>query len=341
MNKLKTTNTLLLFLVMVVFFYLLKILSFIFIPLVFSLFISVLFLPLMRWFAKKRIPKFLRAIVVVIIIVSFSAVIIQLVKLSVDEISKTENLIPNIQNKLSNIISKAEHFFGISPNYNENAGNYYLNKIDWSDSTSKLLISLKSNLSLIITTLFFVVLWTVETVNFQKILQIFLGHNNRNSIKIFRTIEQDMYTFLKVKFLVSLFTGIAFTVACYSFGVSLPIFWGLFAFAVNFIQMIGSIISVILLSLFALLEIQYPGTLLFFILIITLIQVFFGGLIEPILMGKSFSINILTIVVMLMFWGYIWGVAGMILSIPLTVFLKIILREYKSINKYTNVILGD
>jgi predicted PurR-regulated permease PerM len=268
-------------------------------------------------------------------------IIIQLVRLSINEISKTENLILNIQNKLSYSIVKIEDFFGLEQSHKGNVSEFYLNKIDWSDITSKLLLSIKSNFSLLLTTLFFIVLWSIETVNFKVMLQVFLGKNNRNAIKIFRTIEQDMYTFLKVKFIVSLLTGIGFTIACYIFDVSLPIFWGLLAFAINFVQMIGSIISVILLSLFAMLEIQHPGTLLFFILVITGIQVLFGGLIEPLLMGKSFSINILTIIVMLMFWGYIWGIAGMILSIPLTVFLKIILREYTGINKYTNIILGN
>jgi len=47
-------------------------------------------------------------------------------------------------------------------------------------------------------------------------------------------------------------------------------------------------------------------------------------------MGKSFSINVITILVMLMFWGYLWGVPGLIMSIPITVFIKIILEQYSS-----------
>jgi predicted PurR-regulated permease PerM len=339
MDRLKTTNRLLLFLAIVLFFYLLKTLSFIFIPLVFSLFISVLFLPLMRWFSKKKTPKIISVATVVLIMLAFLVLIIQLLKLSIIEISKTENLIFNLQTKLAKIILSFEQFLGV--NYQENATTFYLKKIDWSIVISNVLLSLKNNFTLILMTLFFVILWSIKTINFQKILQVFLGQNSHNSIKTFRTIEKDMYTFLQVKSIVSLFTGIAFTIACYSFGVSLPIFWGIFAFSINFVQMIGSVVSVVLLSLFALLEIHQPGILLFFIIIITGIQAFFGGLLEPLLMGKSFSINILTIVVMLMFWAYIWGIAGIILAIPLTVFFKIILREYKSINKYIVVIFNN
>ena len=141
-------------------------------------------------------------------------------------------------------------------------------------------------------------------------------------------IENDILRFVKVKFIISLSTGIGFTLACLFFDVSFPIFWGLFAFAINFVQMIGSVISVVLLSLFSFVELDPTGTLLFFILIITAVQVLMGGILEPIFMGKTFSVNIITILVMLMFWGYIWGIPGLIMSIPITVFLKIIFEQF-------------
>ena len=124
------------------------------------------------------------------------------------------------------------------------------------------------------------------------------------------------------------------------FDISFPIFWGLFAFAINFVQMIGSIISVVLLSLFAFVELDPTGTLLFFIITITAIQILFGGVLEPIFMGKSFSINVITILIMLMLWGYIWGVPGFIMSIPITVFFKIILEQFPGTKVIANLFSG-
>ena len=97
---------------------------------------------------------------------------------------------------------------------------------------------------------------------------------------------------------------------------------------INFVQMIGSVISVVCLSLFAFVELDPTGMLLFFILTITLVQLIMGGVLEPIFMGKSFSINVITILVMLMFWGFLWGVPGMIVCIPVTVFIKILLEQF-------------
>lgn len=53
-----------------------------------------------------------------------------------------------------------------------------------------------------------------------------------------------------------------------------------------------------------------------------------GGILEPLFMGKTFSLNVITVLVMLMFWGYIWNIPGLIISIPITVFIKIVLNQF-------------
>ena len=126
----------------------------------------------------------------------------------------------------------------------------------------------------------------------------------------------------------SFFTGLGFGLIAWYFGLSFPLFWGLFAFAINFVQMIGSVIATVFAVLFAFIELESPGTMLIAGLLFTGVQVLFGSVIEPVMMGKSFSINILTVLVMLMFWGYLWGVPGLILSIPITVLIKTLLEQF-------------
>ncbi|WP_340156170.1 AI-2E family transporter, partial [uncultured Winogradskyella sp.] len=123
--------------------------------------------------------------------------------------------------------------------------------------------------------------------------------------------------------------------------VSFPIFWGLFAFAINFVQMVGSFISVILLSIFAFVELDPTSTLFFFIFAISMVQVTFGAILEPIFMGKSFSINVIAVLVMLMFWGFLWGIPGLIMAIPITVFIKIILEQFESTKLIASLLSGN
>lgn len=104
--------------------------------------------------------------------------------------------------------------------------------------------------------------------------------------------------------------------------------------------MVGSFISVILLSIFAFVELETSSVLFLFILSITGVQVLFGAILEPIFMGKSFSINVITVLIMLMLWGFIWGIPGLIMAIPITVFIKIILEQFESTKVIATLLSG-
>ncbi len=342
MNERRTTNILLLIIALPVFFYVLKLLSFIFIPLAFSMFIALLFWPLVRWLKKKKIPKTISILIVIFIIGVFFKLTGEVIQLSSKEILASENnLFEKAESKLESLIIPLESYFGIERVEGKSITLHYFQEIDVSKTFGSTIDLISSTITMTLITFFFAILLLAESLNFQKILNKTVIRQKFSSVKVFMRIEKDLITFIKVKFIISFFTGLGFTLACYFFDVSFPIFWGLFAFVVNFVQMIGSVISVLLLSLFAFIELDTMGTLLFFILTITLVQLIMGGILEPIFMGKSFSINVITILVMLMFWGFLWGIPGMILSIPITVFIKIILEQFPKTKVIANLMSGS
>ena len=338
MEKRRTTNMLLLVLVIPVIFYLLKILSFIFIPLVSSMFIALLFLPLMRWLGKRGVHKIVSIGIVIVLIILGFALTAELIHLSGKQIMSPENTyFAQAEEKLRDLKFTLEEFLGMNFGSIESIKTQLFDK----ESLIKVFGQVGSFLSMSLTTLFFTVLWLAESINVQKLLNVTILKQKHTSVKAFMKIENDLIKFIKVKFLVSLGTGIGIGLACVFFDVSFPIFWGLFAFVINFVQMIGSFISVIALAIFAFVEIQLMGTWFFFVLSITMVQVIFGAILEPIFMGKSFSINIITVLVMLMFWGFIWGIPGMIMSIPITVFIKIILEQFPNTKVIATLLSGN
>lgn len=342
MDKTRTTNMLLLVIVIPIIFYLLKVLSFIFIPLVFSMFIALLFLPLMRYLGRRKVPKIVSIVIVILIIVAGLKIGGELVKLSSKEIMATETtFFDKAQLKINELIFNTEDLFGIESVKGNTKLTRFFNKETLLNNFGPTLGALSNFLTALLMTTFFVVLWLAESINVQKLLNNTILKKKHTSIKTFRKIEKDLIKFIKVKFLVSLLTGIGTGLACFFFDVSFPVFWGLFAFVINFVQMVGSFISVILLSIFAFVELEPTSTLLFFIMSITGVQVLFGAILEPVFMGKSFSINIITVLVMLMFWGFIWGIPGLIMAIPVTVFIKIILEQFQSTKVLANLISGS
>ncbi|MFO7575737.1 MAG: AI-2E family transporter [Bacteroidales bacterium] len=329
MKDQKTTNTLLLMIVIPLVIYLLKMLSFIFVPLVFAMFITLLFLPMMRWFHKNKIPKAVRVIVIIILFIGIMKAGSELVRLAINGVVSNEgNFTEVAESKLTNMVISVEDFFGIERIEGENIFMHYIMSNSAFSSFNTTINYIGDTLSMILMTVFFTLLLLAESINFQIVLNKTLFVSRYSSIRTFVKIEHEVLKFVKVKIFISLLTGVLVGVLCYLFGISFPVLWGLLTFILNFIQVVGSITAFILVSLFALIELGSGGTLLFFILSVLSIQLLLGSVLEPVMMGKTFAINIVTVLIMLMLWGYIWGIPGLIMAVPITVILKIILEQF-------------
>lgn len=329
MNNLKTTNTLLLIAVVPLVFYLLNILSFIFVPLVAAMFIALLFLPMLRWLAKKRVGKILSIFAVFFTIIIGFCIVALLVKLSSHEIMSAEDsYIDKAQAKLSILTANIYDATGIDILNQHDIFSFLTHKDQIMKTFMPTLDFIYRFVSMVLMTIFFVVLLLAESINIQKLLNSTILRQKYSSIRIFMKIERDLITFIKVKFWISFGTGISVSLLCVFFDVSFPIFWGLLTFGLNFIQMIGSIAAVLLISLFSFVELDPNSLWMIFVLSSIGIQIVFGSILEPIFMGHSFSINIVTILVMLMLWGFVWGIPGMIMAVPITVFLKILFEQF-------------
>lgn len=265
----------------------------------------------------------------------------RLIKISSQEIRSADNtFFDTAQLKLMGLVESTELFLGVERLAGDGLLNHYFKNIDMFSSLAPTLDFVGNTLTMILMTAFFVILFLAGSINFQEVMQNVLFKQKFSSVKTFMKIEKDIIKFIWVKFVISFFTGVGFTLACIFFDVSFPVFWGLFAFLINFIQMVGSIISVILLSLFALVELDPTATLVVFIAIITGVQVLMGSILEPVFLGKTFSINVITVLVMLMLWGFIWGVPGLIMAIPLTVFIKIVLEKFNGTQMIARLMSG-
>ncbi|MFZ9936460.1 MAG: AI-2E family transporter [Luteolibacter sp.] len=135
---------------------------------------------------------------------------------------------------------------------------------------------------------------------------------------------RDIQRYLAIKTLVSLATGFLAGLLCWAAGLDFYILWGIVAFALNFIPVIGSLVAGVPPTILALLVAGWPNALLVaggYLLI----NNFLGNFLEPILVGRRFGISTLVVVISVMFWGWVWGPLGMLLAVPLTMVLKVIL----------------
>lgn len=220
----KTTNILLLIIVIPIMFYLLKVLSFIFIPLVFAMFIALLFLPIMRWLSKRNVPKLVSIIIVFLLIACGLTIGIELIKLSSKQIlSSDTTFFAEAEVKLNQAAVYLENTFGLVIDRDKSLLSQFIKKENIGTTVG----FLNKFLTGVLMTVFFVVLLLAESINMHDVLNKVVLKQKRTSLLTYGKIQKEINTFIKVKFLVSFLTGVGTGLACYFFDVSFPIFWGL------------------------------------------------------------------------------------------------------------------
>jgi predicted PurR-regulated permease PerM len=114
------------------------------------------------------------------------------------------------------------------------------------------------------------------------------------------------------------------------FGIHFAVLWGVLAFALNFIPNIGSLISVVPPVAITLFQTGSVTKTLVVAGILITIQMVVGNVVEPKVMGRGLNLSPLVVLLSLLFWGWMWGIAGMLLSVPLTAAIKIGMEQLDS-----------
>ncbi len=158
----------------------------------------------------------------------------------------------------------------------------------------------------------------------QRIQAGFSSAQAQRVMAIFGSISEAMTSYLRAKATASLLTGIPVVVILWAFGVSFPVTWGLLTFVGNFIPYLGSLVSLALPALLALLELEPLWKPLAVIGLLLTVQFVTNNFIEPQLTAKAVDLSPLVVLISLAFWSLCWGVVGMVLAVPLTVMLKLV-----------------
>lgn len=164
----------------------------------------------------------------------------------------------------------------------------------------------------------------------------------KNSPDTFHNLSKmadNVKRYLVLKTLISLATGLLITIWLIILKVDYALLWGLIAFLLNFVPSIGSIIAAIPAVILALVQLG-PTAALFTALGYLVINVTIGNILEPRLMGQRLGLSTLVVFLSLIFWGWLLGPIGMLLSVPLTMLVKIILQSNED-TRWASILLGS
>lgn len=176
----------------------------------------------------------------------------------------------------------------------------------------------------------------------QKITALFSASGQESDVrKILERVRNDIQKYISIKMFTSSLTGFLSYVFMKIAGVDFAGVWGLIIFLLNFIPTVGSIIATIFPAMIALA--QSDGYTLFILVLagITALQIAIGNIMEPRLMGNSFNLSPIVILLNLGLWGYIWGITGMFLCVPFLIIIIIILSHFPHTRPIAIILSSD
>ncbi len=152
-------------------------------------------------------------------------------------------------------------------------------------------------------------------------------------------VVRRVQAYVVVKTYTSLATGVVVGGALHLIGIDFALLWGLLAFLLNFIPNLGSIIAAIPAIMMAFLQFGVSGALLTSGIFLAT-NMIIGNFIEPRVMGRRMNLSPLIVFMSLIFWGWLWGPLGMLLSVPLTMVLRILLEGSPATKPFATLMAG-
>jgi predicted PurR-regulated permease PerM len=306
------------------------------VPFFLAIFIAVICTPPLYWLQSKGLPKVLALAIILITILAVGSLLGVLVGTSLNNFLKS---LPNYQERLSNNVAPVmgwlqEKGFDLSK---EGIGGTFS-----PERVMRLAGNLLSALSSVLTNAFLILLTVVfilmEAADFPKKLRMALK-KPEESLSTIEKFSRSANRYIVIKTLISVATGLAISLWLLILGVDYFILWGMLAFLLNYVPNIGSIIAAVPATLLALVQLGV-GSAFLTVLGFLVVGNILGNFVEPKLMGKGLGLSTLVVFISLVFWGWVLGPVGMVLSVPLTSLVKIAL-ESKEETRGLAIMLGS
>ncbi|MEW6701214.1 MAG: AI-2E family transporter [Bacteroidota bacterium] len=345
--------------------FVLKELQHIFIPLIVAYFLFFFFEPLNNFLESKKIPlSFIILINLLLTVLLFYGIS----KIIVDSFISFGAQLPYYEEKLNNIISSTSISLGLKNRlFTHFDISEILQSIDIGVLASGIFSSTMSLVaSAFLILFFFIFINTGHNKIFEAIRMRYVEKEIKSSLKqmkkelkqvkgydkstddemletltiqrelklrkTFKEITEQVQKYIVTKFLISLSMGLIMGFILWLFGVEFFIIWATFAVLLNFIPNIGSVFAVIMPVLMTLVQYESFGYAFLVAVVLIAVQNIVGNILEPKIFGNRLGLNPLVILFSLLLWGYLWGIVGMFLSVPLTAVGKIILSNSNSRN---------
>lgn len=325
-NKIEATSLVILSLLAI--FYIIYIWASLIIPFVIAFLLSFAITSLSKFFNKKWLNKILSFILAIFTFVLLFWGIGELINSNIKEIAKHSQ---EYQNKFVDIIYSLDNTLKERNIKIEDFVSYkdILKKIDIPSLVTGFASSITAVFKNAWIVLFYVIFILLEWRFFLEKLDLMFSREKSKArvLDILWLIEKDVKAYFFIKTIVSLITGSVSYIIMSIFWLDFALFWAFLIFLLNYIPTIWSIVAVFFPVIFSLIQFESFGIFIWMLACLAWAQTIMWNIIEPRFMWNKLNLSPLVILISLLFWGSLWGIAGMLLSIPIMVIINIILSH--------------
>jgi len=305
------------------------------VPFLLAAFIAIISTPPMFWLQRKGIHKWLSLLIIIFGIVLIGCLVFVLVGSSLQAFTRELPVYEDKLKELTMTIVTRLKTIGLDTTELDlmelfNPGAAMKLVATGLNSFRKVL----TNGFLILMTVIFML---IEASSLPLKLRTIFG-DTEDALINFEKFINDVKQYMAIKTLISLATGIFIAMWLAVIGVDFPLLWGLLAFLLNYVPNIGSIIAAIPAVLLTIVQLG-PTHAVAAATGFLLVNLVMGNFIEPRFMGRSLGLSTLVVFLSLIFWGWVLGPVGMLLSVPLTMTAKIALDSREE-TRWLSIILG-
>ena len=306
------------------------------VPFLLAIFIAVISAPALFWLQHRGIPTFFALVIVISAVVVVGLFMTDVVGTSLRSFSQA---LPDYQRRLhSELVTYAAWLEERGVDVPEKPLFETFNPGAAMRLANNLLSALGSVLANAFLILFTTIFILLEASTFRRKLRTIATDPTTSFTPLYAMIA-SVKRYMAVKIWISLATGAAIATWLAILGIDFPLLWGLLAFLLNFVPSIGSIIAAVPAVLLALIQLGF-GPALMVALGYLVVNFVVGSLIEPKVMGRSVGLSALVVFLSLVFWGWVLGPVGMLLSVPLTMTVKIALDSHPD-TRWIATLLGS
>lgn len=306
----------------------------IFVPFVIALLLSFVFAPIVSFLVNRRVPRFVAIAIVLLIFLAFGFLIVLIVYSSFQSLLRE---FPKYQDRMTELIRELILRFDLPSDI--------YGQLQISRTIGNALLSVSGNFmsfaSGFIVVLIFLLFLLMEKPYVRRKIQLALkDETTRTLSRVLVHINSQIGRYVAVKLFVSLLTALVVYVSFSMIGVDFPFIWSVLTFLFNFIPSIGSIAITIIAVVFAMVQFlpDWNPVLVTFACIGGA-EFVIGNVIDPKMLGDRLNLSPVVILLSLLGWGFLWGVAGLFLAVPLTVAMKIVFENTPGLEPF-GILMG-